>query len=73
MRIGSVHENKKSYKGSICNFSFSQKANLKIHFDSVHENKKSYKSSICDYVCPQKCDMKKHTVQFMMTRSYRSI
>ena len=41
MHIVSVHENKKSYMCSICNFISSKKAGFKTHMESVHENKSS--------------------------------
>ena len=76
MHTGSVHaimRTKKSYKCSICNFSFSQKASLKIHIESVNENKKSYQCSICDYFFFKNLIGKSILNQFMISVSYRSV
>ena len=37
-----VHEGKKPFKCDICDYSSSQKSDLKKHFESVHEEKKSH-------------------------------
>ena len=55
-----VHEKKKPFKCDICDYSCSQKGNMKKHAESVHERKKSFKCDICDYSCSQKGTMKKH-------------
>ena len=38
----SVHEEKKAVQSDICNYSLSQKANLKRHIETVHEGRKSF-------------------------------
>ena len=56
----SVHENKKSYMCSICDYVSSQKFDLKMHTQSVHDNYKLQKCSICDFNCSQKGNSKVH-------------
>ena len=38
--VSSVHEGKKPFNCDICDFSCSQKSNMKIHIESVHEGEK---------------------------------
>ena len=59
--VESVHEENKSYKCVICDYSCSQKDYLKRHFESVHEGKKPFKCEICKYSCSKKSTMKMHT------------
>ena len=63
-QIGSVHEGRKSFKCDICNYSCSDKTNLKRHSESVHvythEGKKQFKCDICDFRCSHKHHLKRH-------------
>ena len=47
--VATVHEGKKPFKCDICNFSCSQKSNMKKHVAAVHEGNKPFKCAICDY------------------------
>ena len=38
--IQSVHEGKKPYKCSLCDYTSAQKGNLQRHIQSIHESKK---------------------------------
>ena len=58
--VESVHEGKKPYRCSICDYNFSQKNNLKAHVESVHENVKPYNCVICNYSCLKKGDMERY-------------
>ena len=42
MHIASVHEGKKPFKCSICDYTFAQKKTLTNHISSVHEGKKAF-------------------------------
>ena len=42
-----VHEDKKPYKCTDCNFSFAFKESLDKHYDVIHERKKQYNCSRC--------------------------
>ena len=44
----------KLFKCEICDYSFSQKGNLKVYVISVHENKKPFKCEICEKSYSQK-------------------
>ena len=50
---------------SICNFTFSQNASLKIHIESVHKNKETcliyLSAQFVIIFCSQKYDLQKHT------------
>ena len=58
--IAKVHEGKKPFKCSICDYIFSQKEDFTRHIVSVHDNKKPYRCSICDFGCSKKGYLNKH-------------
>ena len=58
--VASGYEGKKPFKCDICDYSFSQKGNMKSHVASVHEGKKSFKCDIWDYSCSLKGHMISH-------------
>ena len=45
--IVSVHEGKKLFKCEICDYTCSQKKEMKKHIGLVHEGKKTFKCVIC--------------------------
>ena len=49
--FSTLHEGKKPFNCSICDYKCSQKRNLTRHIASVHEGKKPNNCSICDYKC----------------------
>ena len=55
-----VHEHKKQFKCSFCDYCCSLKGNLNKHIASIHEGKKPFKCTICDYSCSQKGNLTKH-------------
>ena len=56
----SIHNQMKSHKCPICDFTFSKKYNLKQHIDSIHNELKPHKCHICDYTASQKTNLKRH-------------
>ena len=54
------HKESKSHKYSVCDYSCTQKQDLKRHIDAIHENKKPHKCSICDQSFSLKDSLKKH-------------
>ena len=46
-QVLSVHEKKRSLKCEVCDYSCSQKGDMKKHV-SIHENKRPFKCEICD-------------------------
>ena len=56
----SVHEEKKLFNCSMCDFSSGLKYNLTRHYDTVHEKKKSVPCTYCDLCFIQKSDLKRH-------------
>ena len=55
-----IHEGKKPFRCDICDYSCSQKSNMKTHVASVHEEKKPFKCNICEYGCSTKSILNKH-------------
>ena len=55
--IKSVHDGKKSFKCSACNFETAKKITLKKHMESVHED---FKCKICEYKTAEKRSLKIH-------------
>ena len=55
-----VHEGKKSFKCSVCDFNFSAKQNLSNHIATVHDGKKPFKCSNCDFNCTTKRNLTRH-------------
>ena len=49
--ILATHDNKKTFKCSVCGYKFSTKQSMNNHIASVHEGKKPFMCSICDYKC----------------------
>ena len=58
--IKSVHEEKKSFKCNVCDYTCSQKHSLRRHTALVHERKKRFKCNGCDKAYYEKQDMKRH-------------
>ena len=60
----SVHFNMKPFKCSAkdCNESFSQKGNLKSHFERSHEKKKRFPCDECDRSFYEKKDLVRHKI-----------
>ena len=54
------HKESKSHKCSVCDYSCTQKQDLKRHIDAIHENKKPHKCSICDQSFSLKDSLNKH-------------
>ena len=50
LHVVSVHEGKKPFRCNICDYSCSQKSNMKSHVTYVHEGQKPFKCDICDYI-----------------------
>ena len=61
--IESVHEKKKPFKCDICDYSFSQKSDLKKHHESVHEGKRPFKCEICEKTFNRKTNMATHVAK----------
>ena len=57
-----IHEGKKPFRCDICDYSCSQKGNMKTHVASVHVVKKPFKCDICDYSFSLKNIMKRHII-----------
>ena len=47
------------FKCEVCDYSCSQKGDLKKHVISVHEGKKPFKCEVCDYSCAKNSIMKR--------------
>ena len=60
VHIAAVHENKKSSKCDICDYSCSRKNCFNVHIAAIHEGKKPFKCDICDYNCSRKNVMIQH-------------
>ena len=58
--LSTVHEGKKPFECSICDYKCSQKGPLNLHFSTIHEGKKPFNCSICDYKCSVKGSLAKH-------------
>ena len=56
----SVHENKKTFKCTVCEYKAGMKLDIKRHIESVHEGIKAFKCSICDYKAARNYNLKKH-------------
>ena len=54
----------------MCDYSFSQKGNLKQHVVIVHENKKPFKCEVCDYSCSLKGNLKSHVASVHEKRNH---
>ena len=72
MHIGSVHEIKKSYKGSICNFHFSQKLPRKYILNQFMRTKSHTSAQFVISVVLKKGNLKIHIVTVMTTKSHLS-
>ena len=57
--ISSVHEGKKTFKCSICDFKGAQKGNLTMHIESVHDGVR-YPCNQCNYRATRKNSLKLH-------------
>ena len=60
--VESVHEDKKSHKCMIYDYSYSRKGNMKAHVELVHENKRDKQCPHCDYarIRPQSSHVWRH-------------
>ena len=56
----SGHENKKTFKCTICEYKAGMKLDIKRHIESVHKRIKAFKCSICDYKTARNYNLKKH-------------
>ena len=60
--IAAVHEDKKPYKCTNCNFSFAFKGSLNKNCDVIHERKKQYKCSRCPVSFSCTWSLKRHNI-----------
>ena len=62
MEVGTAIANKgkKSFRCEICDYSCSQKQDMKTHFESVHEGKKQFRCAICYNTFARKRNMTDH-------------
>ena len=58
--IDVIHEEKKPYQCSICEYRCTMKGKMNRHINSVHEGKKPHKCSICDHCFALKHQLKVH-------------
>ena len=58
--MASVHEEIKSFKCEICNYSCFKNIGLKQHMASFHEEIKPIKYEVCNYSCSKKGELKQH-------------
>ena len=62
-------KDKKPIKCDICNYSCSEKKDLKKHVEAVHEGKKPFKCDLCDASFTQKGGMNRHVATVHMVKN----
>ena len=69
--VASVHEERKSFKCDICEYTCSQKSVMNRHVASVHTENKPFKCGVCDYKCSRKDQLNRHVKKHVAKRHER--